>query len=348
MNGYERIKAALELREPDTIPIMEWSFATNVIEGLTPGNTDELEMVERLGLDGVPARLPTQLGPPTEKGDRWVNQWGVVMAKTAEDYAPFDGPIKKRSDLDSYRPPDPDNEENYQGLLATTARFKGEKFIIWHGRAEFMAACEIRNMTDFLMDMATNPEFAHAVLKVVNDTHTDLAVRAIRMGADAVMLGDDWAYNKGPMMSPDQFEEFILPYFRRTVKAVQAAGGYVIKHCDGNVMPLMEMVAEVAPDGINPIEPIAMDMDIAVMKEKYGDKMAILGNVDCGETLSNAPIETVVRETKDAIREAGPGGGYVMMSSNSIHTSVNPANYQALVDTTREFGKYPLDMVALA
>ena len=348
MNGYERIKAVLEQREPDMIPMMEWSIAPNVREALFPGCADEPEFTELMGLDGVTAMMPARLGGVDALPDRFTNQWGVVLARTAEDYAPVDGPIKTISDLTDYKPPDPDNEENYRNLREAMARSKGEKFIVWVGLAEFMSACQMRGMTGFLMDMVTDPGFAHELLRVVNDTLTRFAVRAIELGADGVMLGDDWAYNSGPFMSPDQFEEFILPYFRRTVKAVQAAGGYVIKHCDGNVMPLMEMVAEVAPDGINPIEPIAMDMDIAVMKEKYGDKMAILGNVDCGETLSNAPIETVVRETKDAIREAGPGGGYVMMSSNSIHTSVNPANYQALVDTTREFGKYPLDMDALA
>ncbi len=346
MNGYERIKAALELREPDTVPLMEWSIAPNVREALFPGCADESEFAELMGLDGVTAKMPAQLGGVGDLPDRFTNQWGVVMARTAEDYAPVDGPIKSAADLEGYSPPDPDNEENYEGLREVVSRFKGEKFIIWHSRAEFMTACELRGMADFLMDLVTDPELAHAVLRVVNEYCCRFAVRAIEAGADGVMLGDDWAHNGGPFMSPNQFEEFILPYFRNMVRTCKEAGGYVVKHCDGYVWPLMDMVVEAGIDGMNPIEP-TVGMDIGAMKERYGNRICLLGNIDCGSTLSEAPVSQVVAEVKEAIRQAGPGGGYVLMSSNSIHSSVRPENYRAMVEATREFGRYPLDMAAL-
>jgi uroporphyrinogen decarboxylase len=246
----------------------------------------------------------------------------------------------------TYSPPDPDNEENYEGLREIVSRFKGEKFIFWHSRAEFMTACELRGMADFLMDLMSDPELAHGVLRVVNERCCRIAVRAIEAGADGVMLGDDWAYNDGPFMSPKQFEEFILPYFRNMVRTCKEAGGYVVKHCDGYVWPLMDMVVDAGIDGMNPIEPAA-GMDIAAMKERYGDRIALLGNIDCGKTLSEAPVSQVVAEVKAAIRQAGPGGGYMLMSSNSIHSSVRPENYRAMVEATREFGRYPLDLAAL-
>ena len=43
MNGYERMKAALELREPDRIPVMEWAIAGNVMEALVPGCREEID-----------------------------------------------------------------------------------------------------------------------------------------------------------------------------------------------------------------------------------------------------------------------------------------------------------------
>ncbi|HJP27478.1 MAG TPA: uroporphyrinogen decarboxylase family protein, partial [Dehalococcoidia bacterium] len=347
MNGYERIRAVLERREPDMVPMMEWSIAPNVREALFPGCNDEPEFAELMGLDGVTAKMPAQLGGASNLPDRFTNQWGVVMQRTTEDYAPVDGPIKFAADLDVYSPPDPENEENYEGLRDVVSRFKGEKFIFWHSRAEFMTACELRGMADFLMDLMADPELAHRVLRVVNEYCCRIAVQAIERGADGVMLGDDWAYNEGPFMSPAKFEEFILPYFRNMVQTVKAAGGYVVKHCDGYVWPLMDMVVDSGIDGMNPIEPAA-GMDIAAMKERYGDRISLLGNIDCGKTLSEAPVSQVVAEVKDAIRQAGPGGGYMLMSSNSIHTSVRPENYRAMVEATRKFGRYPLDMAALA
>lgn len=80
------------------------------------------------------------------------------------------------------------------------------------------------------------------------------------------------------------------------------------------------------------------------MKAKYGDRLCLVGNVNCGATLSWGTIEEVRQEVKDCIRKAGLGGAYICTSSNSIHSGVKPENYVAMVEAIREFGKYPLDL----
>jgi hypothetical protein len=37
-----------------------------------------------------------------------------------------------------------------------------------------------------------------------------------------------------------------------------------------------------------------------------------------------------------------PGGGYICSSSNSIHASVNPENYRVMMETIRQYGRYPM------
>ena len=115
----------------------------------------------------------------------------------------------------------------------------------------------------------------------------------------------------------------------------------MFKHADGNLWPILDMTVDAGIDAINPIQPDA-GMDIGEVKQKYGHRVCVSGNIDCGYTLSNAPVEQVVREVREAIRKAGPGGGYIMMSSNSLHSSVNPENYRAMVEATRKYGRYPL------
>ena len=347
MNGYERIKAALELREPDRIPVMEWLIAPNVMRGVFPECRDEFEFVELMDLDGIDVGMPAELGHAQSMPDRYVDLWGVVQARTAEAYAPIEGPIKSEADLEAYRPPDPHKQELYADVRKAVSRFKGERFIFFHTRAEFMRACELRGISNFLMDLVINPDLAHGVLKVVNDCCCAMALEAVEAGADAILLGDDWAFNTGPFMSPESFRKFILPYFERMVRKCKEAGAYVVKHSDGDIRPLLDMVVGAGIDGINPIEPVA-GMNLGEVKEEYGKRVCVLGNIDCGYTLSEAPVSQVVREVKEAIRQAGPGGGYVLMSSNSIHSSVRPENLRAMVETTREFGRYPLDMAALA
>ena len=120
-----------------------------------------------------------------------------------------------------------------------------------------------------------------------------MAVGAIERGADIVVLLDDYADNNGPLMSPELFNEIVLPYLTNTVRAVKDAGGYVIKHTDGNLWPILESLIDTGIDAIHPIEPTA-GMDIGEVKQRYGDRVCIMGNIDCGELLC--------RGTTDAVR----------------------------------------------
>ncbi len=346
MNGYERMKAALELREPDRIPVMEWAIAENVMAAMVPGCRSEVDFAEAMDLDGVNMRRwpkPEDADPETGS---YVNEWGVVMQRTAEAYSPVGPPITSEAAFEAYVPPDPADEENFRPLREAVKRYKGEKFISFHTRAEFMAASEVRGLSDMLMDFVDNPEFAHRVLKMVNDVSCERVRLGIEAGADAVVIADDWAFNTGPFMSPEHFREFVLPYFKKMVQTCKDGGAYAIKHCDGNMWPMLDMAVDAGIDAINPIEPVA-GMDIGEVKEKYGKRVCLMGNIDCGNLLGRGSVDEVVRTVKETIAKAAPGGGYVLMSSNSIHSTVRPENLRAMWETTREFGRYPLDMAAL-
>ncbi|MBA7698085.1 hypothetical protein ES703_106760 [subsurface metagenome] len=95
-------------------------------------------------------------------------------------------------------------------------------------------------------------------------------------------------------------------------------------------------------DGIHPIDP-ETGMDMGEAKAKYGHKICLLGNIDCGPLLTWGTVEGVREATKECIRKGGKGGGLICMSSNSIHSGVKPENYISMVETIREYGKYPLE-----
>ena len=69
--------------------------------------------------------------------------------------------------------------------------------------------------------------------------------------------------------------------------------------------------------------------------------MALKGNVDCAQTLTFGSPEEVVEATKAALRQGMPGGGFILSSSNSIHSAVKPENYMAMLKTLQDFGRYP-------
>jgi uroporphyrinogen decarboxylase len=86
-------------------------------------------------------------------------------------------------------------------------------------------------------------------------------------------------------------------------------------------------------------------MDLGRLKGRYGERIAFLGNMDCGRILSFAPPEEVARVTL-GILEAGWGqGGHVFTASNAVTASVPPANYLAMVNAYR--GRFGLEMLTL-
>lgn len=175
----------------------------------------------------------------------------------------------------------------------------------------------------------------------VLDCNMAIVRRAIRAGAEVIVLGDDYAFNQGPMMSPEIFERFILPRLARMITMIHDEGAFCIKHSDGNLYRLLDMIVSAGPDGLNPIEPLA-GMELATVKALVGDRVCLVGNIDCGRLLPHGSEEDVRRAVRAAIADAAGGGGFILASSNSIHSSCNPRNLVAMVDVCREYGGYPI------
>jgi uroporphyrinogen decarboxylase len=170
-----------------------------------------------------------------------------------------------------------------------------------------------------------------------------MAKEAVQRGVKIVYTGDDFAYVNGPLMSPDTFREIFYPRLKRVMQGYKELGLYVIKHTDGNIMPLIDMIIDSGIDCLDPIDPVA-GMDLSLIKEKYGQRVAIKGNVDCSQTLTFGSTEETIEEAKKCIKIGAPGGGYIFSSSNSIHSSVKPDNYKAMLETLKKYGSYPINL----
>ena len=85
-------------------------------------------------------------------------------------------------------------------------------------------------------------------------------------------------------------------------------------------------------------------MDSKEVKEKYGDKVCLLGNIEIGEILTLGTPEDVDAEVRQKIRTLAPGGGYTVGSSNTVAHYVKLENFKAMIEATRKYGKYPIQL----
>lgn len=344
MTNVERFLKAVVREEPDMVPHFEHSIHQKVRDAILPGASYE-DFVDHMDLDAVVFwdKLNWSYVTLDESKKISRDQFGGIVQHTSEDLAiAKEGAIKSEEDLDDYTLPDPDLPWRYDKLQQLVRRFKGHRAIIALVTDVFTIAKDsVLGEVPYYIAMKENPGLVSRVTDLLTSYNLAYIRNCIDVGVDFIFIGGDWATNYGPMVSPEFTARFLIPSFRKMVEYSHSRGLLIAKHTDGNIWSIMDLIVETGVDGLNPIDPTA-GMDIGEVKAKYGDKICLMGNVNCGATLSWGTEEEVRRETKEVIRKAGAGGGLVCMSSNTIHSDVKPSNYIAMVKAIRKYGKYPL------
>lgn len=337
LNSYERILSVLDLRQPDRIPTFEWCINRRTLDAILPGKS-EFDFIEEYGLDGVVVYADYK--KESIGGGEYIDEWGVTYHESDEDFPQsVDFPIKNPEDIETYIPPDPEAAHRLDSLKEAVDRFKGRKAILFRLRDAGSIPRYLRGMENLMMDYMLNKELVNRLIDISIEYYTRLAYLAMELGADIFWSSDDYCDNRGPIMGPDIFREFILPRLRELVKSVRGEGYHFIKHNDGNINSILPDLVDTGISCIDPIDRSA-GMDLAEVKKKYGKRIAIKGGVDLDHALSRGTVEDAIRATRECIREGGEGGGYILSSSSEITASVIPENYMAMLKTLREFGCY--------
>ncbi len=359
MNGKERILTAIELQEPDCVPLYIHGINEGPIIGVGKHFTDDLpepkdfrlmddndklklldilfKLHETFDIDGM---TTFEIGHETKVDEEHVKDGFGVVYKLSEHGipVPVGHPVQTFEEFKSYKPPVPKKED--LGLLDLAIdRFKGSKATFWLMRGSFVRSWRLMGMTNLMMNIYKNPEFVHAVAQMMlefNLAQLDLLVDA---GLDVLVIEDDIASTKSPMISLEHFQTFVNYYNRQIVEKAHEKGINVIRHSDGNLWPLMDTLLETGYDGINPLEPQA-GMTIKKVKEYCGDQICLFGNIDCVDLLPSGTPEQVEQAVIQAIDDGAKGGGLVICSSNSLHPGVNPENCIAMFEAVRKHGWY--------
>lgn len=233
--------------------------------------------------------------------------------------------------------PNPDTEEE---TLIDLVREKSQDkyFLMLHGDATYGIPSGSQ-MVEFCYRLKDEPR---KVKEEAEQRVSQALERAERLakhgGLDGFALCSDYCFNDGPFLSPKLFSEFITPYLVKLIQGYRDMGFYVIKHCDGNIMPILNQLLEAHPHALHSLDPQA-GVDIAEIKRLCGDKVCLIGNVNCG-LLQTGSDEQVIESVRYALQNGMPGGGYIFSTSNCIYTGMKLSRYELMLDVWRREGNY--------
>ncbi|MEM2180940.1 MAG: uroporphyrinogen decarboxylase family protein [Nitrososphaeria archaeon] len=356
---YERVVRALNFEEPDRVPI--WDKLNN--EALFKkfgGQGDPLIVASKthkaLGIDATRRLHPL---PYNEKNKHWldlkIESWFKFLDvpregwKTQFDITQTTKFIKSRpfttiEELEANLPRYPIEDEVVQWYLD---EFKKYHNILWP-HTIFIGAIEgcLTEAYTFtgLQLFSKIIYLAPNILKYLLDLFTKFITIITKIYAEfelgpAFMICDDIAHRDGLMFPPSFLKNEFLPRLKTIMQPLKKKNIKVLFHSDGNLNRILDDLVEAGIDGLNPIEPVA-GMDIAEIKEKYGDKLILIGNIDCTQLLSHGTSKEIIKATIDCINAAAPGSGFFIGSSSEIHSGIPVENAVLMYETAKKYGRY--------
>jgi uroporphyrinogen decarboxylase len=332
MTTRERVIASLEHRQPDRTP---WhvTFTEPAREKMRRYYGDpDFES----GLGNCLAMLRTR-PPEKELPGRpgvWEDEFGVQWDRTIDaDIGTVCNRRITRETLEDYRFPKPADPERFAHFPAALAARGDRLAIATVGFTLFERAWTLAGMEEVLMAMAADKGFAHELFDRILEFEMEVARRALAFDIDGMRFGDDWGQQRGLLMGPALWREFIKPRIARLYGLVRAKGKRVFIHSCGRVDELFPDLVEVGVDVFNPFQPEVMDVE--EMKRRHGGRLTFFGGISTQKTLPFGTVAQVKDEVRRLIDRVGRGGGYIAAPAHDVPKDAKPENIAAMIEVLK-------------
>lgn len=231
--------------------------------------------------------------------------------------------------------------DHMQQLLETIREKSGDEYyLMMHGDPTW-AIPSGDDMVEFAAKMYEEPEKLNEISKRRVEEHVKMADYFDEHGhlLDGFTLCSDYCFNVNPFFSSEMFDELIAPFLKEIITEYKKRGYYVIKHTDGNIMPIVKQIADCGPHAIHSLDPQG-GVEIPKVREIIGDKIALIGNVNCG-LLQTGTDEECEKDIMRSLNEGmAAGKGYIFSTSNCVYTGMPLERYEKMVELWRKYGVY--------
>jgi uroporphyrinogen decarboxylase len=349
MNRTERFNATIKHQPVDRVPMYDFLFQQPLFEvliGRKPVSYNARDAVAcALALDHdlvwVPFGGARDFQPRYLKPDVYIDEWGTTFEHNFSAWpidAPIDYPIRDRSDLRGFHPPDPTAPGRLDEIQAALGMDRDGLVISGSVGGPFTQAWMLMGYERICFTLYEDPQLLHDLFRI----STDFSLEAVRLqaqaGVSAIWISDDFGDSVRGFLKPRQFSEYVLPHIAELAEAIAGHGLPVLLHSCGHIREYLPGLAQTKINAVHPMQRTA-GMDLRWMKENYGERFCLIGNIDSSRTLPFGIPDDVRAEVREAIEIAAPGSGYILASDHSLHDGISVENIVALFDEGEKYSR---------
>jgi len=183
-----------------------------------------------------------------------------------------------------------------------------------------------------MIKMYTNPEVVHAVTDHVCEFYYEANERFFAAAGDTVdgfFFGNDFGTQLDLICGPAQFDEFIMPWFRRFTQQAHNHGYQAILHSCGAIHKVIGRLIEADVDCLHPLQAKAENMDAETLSKDFKGQIAFMGGIDTQELLVNGTPDEVAEDVRRLKKLLGPNL-IVSPSHEALLPNVPPENIEAM------------------
>jgi len=361
MNSKERVKRAIEFRNPDRVPYM----GTNTIMGAltsdvfpiapfpnkdwqprdSPPNYPHIEpILMKLGLYNWDT---SKWNPPPPR--KWskvermeVDEWGSYWFCLANDNTmghPSKPAIESWDELDKVHVPST-GWDRFKTMNKLGKLFPGRYKLGMMENFLFERSHFIRGFTKIFVDYRKNPERVTELINMIKPFYLNMVKQYYRCGCDGIIAPDDLGTQYSAIVSPTVFNKFYREAYAEVIELSHKLGMHFILHSCGNINALIPILVEIGLDGLQFDSPHMVGLDFA---KKFHGKISFWNTVNIQSVYPFGTTRDVFKEVIRMIKAVGArNGGLVIVDYFGAPKVMNVpmANVKAMWEAVRVYGKY--------
>ena len=346
MTPKENYLRAVRFEFPDYIPMI---FAINAACWQSYPQDFLAEQMERhpmlFSKGSIPALPYTPYFPPVARKDEpYTDDFGCVWTTTTDGITGTvtGHPLADWSRFSKYHAPDPDHcsgigPVDWDEVKESFSRTPMDLHMagLRHGHT-FLQLCDLRGYENLLFDMTDEEPLLYDLIQLVEDFNMGIVRHWLDCGVDVMTYAEDLGMQVGPMLSPGQFRQYILPSYRRLMAPAKEKGIPIHMHSDGDIRALVDDLIDGGVEIIN-LQDLVNGVDW--IRQRFAGKICIDLDIDRQSVTRFGTPQQVDELIKEEVSKLGSKSGGLTMIYG-LYPGIPLENVQALMDAMEKYMGY--------